>query len=103
MFCEEESKEGLIEVLRGGNIQEPVVLKSNFLMVSLRRALKCLMDKGDAHMIQEDCAKWLLKNFRIRKGEELKEFKIYGSRDVFGKALEQKKRSQIKFENWYKK
>lgn len=101
-FCEEDSKGALKELLRGEKIKDPVILKSNFLMVSLRRALMFLMSKGDAHMIKEECVEWLFKNFRIRGVDGLKEFKPNGTRDVFRKTLDERYRSQIKFWNWYK-
>lgn len=101
-FAENASHDSLKEVLLGNKINNKVILKSNFKKVSLRNALKVLIGKGDFHMNQEECAKWLYDNFAVRKKDELDIFSIDGTKDAFRKRPEQKVNSQLKFDDWYK-
>jgi len=101
-FCEDESKDRLRKVLKGENIDSPVIFNSNFLKKSFREALKPLIPSGIFSMNQKQCAKWLYTNFRIRRYNGLDEFSISGTHDAFRINPKQDENSQLKFDDWFK-
>ena len=102
-YCNEDHKENLKKLLLGENGIQRVELKSNFKKKSLREAMKLLIMRGDCHMSQEECSGWLFKHFVIKSTTGFDEFKVNGTKDVFRSSPTQTDKSQLKFDDWYKK
>ena len=101
-FCEEESKEDLKEVLKGGEIKDRVILNSNFKKISFHRALRYLIGQRAVKKNQTEWAIWLLENFCIQSDKGLNQFKKHGSIKALSQPLIETKNSQIKFTSWLK-
>ena len=105
-FCEKESLTNLEQIFTtNSEINEPIVLKRSFKIISLLRPIKRLISSGNVNYSQKDAAEWISTNFVIRNGETTKPISIGSSIKRFGdkKTLIEPNKAQIKYEAWFKK